>query len=84
MQIGRIANATRVVGRSQGYAGLPVRDETIHCSVGGEYTPCMVTSWLPTPKELEALSAGAPVHVRIQGTQHPPIMVEVGDVPGVE
>ena len=24
---------------------------------------------------------GAPVHVRILGTAHPPIMVEVGEVP---
>lgn len=81
MQIGRITGATRVLGKSQGYAGLPLRDELIHCSVGGEQTPCMVTAWLPTPKELEALNAGAPVQVRIIGTGHPPIMVEVGEVP---
>jgi len=41
----------------------------------------MVTAWLPTPKELEALNAGAPVHVRIIGIHHPPIMVEVGETP---
>jgi len=41
----------------------------------------MVTAWLPTPKELDALNKGAPVHVRIFGRAHPPIMVEVGDVP---
>jgi hypothetical protein len=81
MQIGRIKNATRLLGKSQGYLGLPVRDETINCKVGGEATPSMVTAWLPTPKELEALNAGAPVHVRILGTGHPPIMVEVGEIP---
>lgn len=88
MQIGRILGATRILGKAQGYMGLPVRDEaitvrdeTINCTVDGEGTPSMVTAWLPTPKELEALNAGASVHVRILGTVHPPIMVDVGEVP---
>jgi hypothetical protein len=81
MQIGRIKDATRVMGKAQGYMALPLRDERIDCKVNGPGTPAMVTAWLPTPKELAALSAGAPVHVRILGTCHPPMMVEVGDVP---
>ena len=82
MQIGMIEGATRILGKSQGYAGLPLRDEMTNCSVGGENTPAMITAWLPTSKELEALNAGAAVHVRLIGTGHPPIMVEVGPVPG--
>lgn len=81
MQIGMIKNATRVLGKSQGYLGLPVRDETVSCTVNGHGTPVMVTAWHPTPKELDALVAGAPVHVKILGTAHPPIMVEVGERP---
>ena len=81
MQIGHITGATRTIGKSQGYMGLPLRDEILNCKVNGEGTPAMVTAWHPTPKELEALNAGAPVHVRILGTAHPPIMVEVGDRP---
>jgi hypothetical protein len=81
MQIGRIKGTTRVIGKSQGYLGLPLRDEVINCAVNGEQTPAMVTAWFPTPKELAALNAGAPVHVRIIGTGHPPIMVEVGETP---
>lgn len=81
MQIGRITNATRVLGKVQGYAGLPVRDELINETVHGPETPCMTTAWHPTPKELEALNAGAPVHVRILGNRHPPIMVTVGEIP---
>ncbi len=57
---------------------LPVRYDLINTKVHGQETPCMTTAWLPTPKELEALNAGAAVHVRILGTVHPPIMVEVG------
>lgn len=81
MQIGRIHGATRVVGKSQGYFGLPIRDGVINDAVNGPNTPTMTTAWLPTPKELEALNAGAAVHVRILGTVHPPIMVEVGETP---
>jgi hypothetical protein len=76
MQIGRVENATRVLGKSQGYIGIPVRDEAV------DGVPCMVTSWHPTPRELAALNAGAPVHVKILGTDHPPILVEVGQIPG--
>lgn len=81
MQVGRVKDATRVIGRSQGYGGLPVRDEAMPCSVNGPERPTMTTAWFPTPKELSALTAGAPVHVRIIGTAHPPIMVEVGETP---
>jgi len=81
MQIGRIKGTTRVLGKSQGYLGLPLRDDTINCSVNGPNTPCMTTAWLPTPKEIEAIVAGAPIHVRLVGTAHPPIMVEVGEKP---
>jgi hypothetical protein len=81
MQLGRIKDATRTIGKSQGYMGLPLRDELINCKVSGQGTPAMVTAWFPTPKELEDMNAGAPVHVKILGTVHPPIMVEVGEVP---
>jgi hypothetical protein len=84
MQVGRIERATRVLGKSQGFFGLPVRDELINERVTGDGTPCMVTAWHPTSKELEALNAGAAVHVRLIGTQHPPIMVEVGLAPAEE
>ena len=84
MHIGRIEGATRVLGKSQGYLGLPILDEVVNCTVGGEGTPAMVTAWLPTPEELALLNAGASVHVRILGTGHPPIMVDVGPVPPIE
>lgn len=81
MIIGRIPGATRVLGKSQGYLGLPIRDEVIEEGVNGADTPCMVTAWEPTPDEIERLINGAAVHVRILGTSHPPIMVDVGDAP---
>jgi hypothetical protein len=74
----RIHGATRVIGKSQGYIGLAIRDERINCAVSGDGTPCMVTAWEPTPAELDALNKGAPVLLRILGTAHPPVMVEVG------
>lgn len=81
MQIGRIEGCTRVLGKSQGYLGLPLRDEIINCTVGGEGTHVMVTAWFPTPDEIARINAGAPVHLRIVGTGHPPVMLTVGDVP---
>lgn len=73
MQIAMIEGATRIIGKSQGYLGLPLRDEMINCLVGGEGTPAMVTAW--------QLNAGASVHLHILGTAHPPVMVEVGPTP---
>jgi hypothetical protein len=35
MQVGVIEGATRIVGKSQGYLGLPIRDERFNCSVNG-------------------------------------------------
>lgn len=81
MEIGVIEGATRIVGKSQGYRGLPIRDELLNCSVNGPDTPAMVSAWKPTPAELEALNAGASVHVRILGRVPPPMMVTVGPVP---
>lgn len=81
MLIGHIEGATRVLGKSQGYLGLPIKDEVIHCSVSGQGTPSMVTAWMPTPDELERLNAGSPVYLRILGTAHPPVMIEVGAPP---
>lgn len=81
MLIGTIEGVTRVIGKSEGYLGLPLRDEVMNCTVNGEGTPAMVTAWQPTPEELARLNAGASVHLRVLGTVHPPVMVGVGDPP---
>lgn len=77
----RIAGATRVLGKSQGYSGLAIRDQVTNCTVNGDGAPEMVTAWEPTPSEIEAIKAGALVYVHILGTSHPPIMVEVATPP---
>ena len=81
MQIGRISGCTRVLGKSQGYLGLPLRDVLINDSVTGPNTPAMETAWFPTPDELAALNNGAPVILRVVGTGHPPVMLTTGDSP---
>lgn len=81
MEIGRISGCTRVIGKSQGYLGLPLRDELVDDAVTGPGTPSMVTAWMPSPDELARLQAGAPIYLRIMGTQHPPVMVSIGEVP---
>jgi hypothetical protein len=77
MLIARIPHATRVLGKSQGYLGLPVRDELRNTTVDGPQTPCMVTAWEPTPDQIERINAGEKIHLVILGTVHPPVMLEV-------
>jgi hypothetical protein len=72
----RIGGVTRILGKSQGYLGLPVRDEELT-----DTGPCMTTAWIPTPDELARINAGANIHVKILGRSHPPILVEVGEAP---
>lgn len=81
MQIGIIQGHTRVLGKSQGYLGLPLRDIEVDCTVNGNGTPAMETAWLPTPDEITAIAAGAPIILRVLGTSHPPVMIYIGDVP---
>lgn len=81
MQIGRIEGATRVLGKSQGYLGLPLRDVLINDTVNGPETPAMETAWFPTPDEIAAINAGAPVILRVLGSVHPPVMIETGKIP---
>lgn len=81
MQIGRIQGCTRVIGKAQGYLGLPLRDIIINDSVTGPNTPAMETAWFPTPEELAALVAGAPIILRVVGSGHPPVMLFTGDIP---
>lgn len=79
MLIARIPGATRVIGKSQGYLGLPLRDEVRNTAIDGPDTPCMVTAWEPTPEELVRLNQGANVYLTVLGTMHPPVLVEVGE-----
>lgn len=81
MQVAMIEGATRIIGRDQGFKGLPLRDELINTSVTGDGTPCMVSEWTPTPAERARLVAGASVHLRIIGTVHPPVAIDVGMPP---
>ena len=72
-------NRTLVIGKSQGYLGLAV-----NFRVYDDGTPALITAWQPTPKELEALNAGASVEIELLTPQHPPIKVGVTDPPPVD
>jgi hypothetical protein len=88
MQIGMITGHTRVCGKSQGFLGLPLRDEVLQVEGMGTVHQ-MTTAWFPTPAEIAAIQAGAPIHVSIWGSPHPqlgvplpsPMKVEVGNPP---
>lgn len=83
MLINRIRGATRNLGKPADWddekgrcVSLPIRDEVL---AGG--IPAMLSSWQPTPDELARLAAGAPVWLRVIGTSHPPVMLEVAAPP---
>ncbi|MBX9760358.1 MAG: hypothetical protein K2Y29_16385 [Beijerinckiaceae bacterium] len=75
MMIKMIAGCTRILGKAQGYLGLPIRDETIDCLTNGPGTPAMITAWEPTPDEIEAIKRGGTIYLRILGRGHPPVMM---------
>ena len=74
MQIAMIEGCTRVCGKSQGFLGLPLRDELITDSVMGEVN-FMTSAWAPDAADLAKLAAGASIHVRIAGRVPAPMMV---------
>jgi hypothetical protein len=80
MIIGRVLGSTRTLGKAQGYIPLPIRDDFL-VDEHGNKTEVMVTAWEPTPEEIVRIAAGAPIHLIVCGTIHPPVRMEVGDVP---
>jgi hypothetical protein len=72
MLIARILGFTRELGKSQGFRGLPIRDEKLE-----DGSPVMVSAWEPTPQELAILNAGGKVMLSVIGTAHPPVLLHV-------
>jgi hypothetical protein len=71
----RHPKTTRVVGKAQGYLGLPLADQ-----VTEEGHPVMATLWEPTPAELEQLNAGGRVELLVAGRNHPPVLLRVKEL----
>lgn len=84
MEIIKIDGATRTLGESQGYIGLPLRDTLVNCTVGGEGTPAMQSAWRPSADEVAALLRGGVIVLTVLGTSHPPVMLEAADATAVD
>jgi hypothetical protein len=82
MQVGRVSGCTRVRGYSQGYTGLPVRDEVF--DLGDRCVRATRSAWFPSPDEIARLNAGAPVYLVLLTSRHPPVLIDVGEVPDGE
>ena len=76
MIIKPIEGAQHRLGKEQGYLTLPVRHEYLP-GLGDTLT----SSWQPTPKEIEAIMAGAPIYLTLLSITHPPCLLTVGPVP---
>lgn len=86
MRIGRIDNATRVLGAPLDWdvtkygpcGSLPIRDEkTAQGSL-------MWSAWFLAEDEIAALVAGAPLYLGVVGDIHPPVCMNVGPVPPLQ
>lgn len=71
MQILHIEGATRVLGESQGYRGLPIRDEQ------SEEGNVMISEWALTDEEIARLKSGGTLLLSVYGTGHPPVKLEI-------
>lgn len=78
MIVARIEGFTRVLGKSQGYIGLPIKD-TILGVDGGEF-PVMISAWEPTPEDLRALNEGGKIYLAVFGTSHPPVLMSTKEI----
>lgn len=77
----RIEGATRTIGESQGYIGLPLRDIVVNDSVTGPATPAMQSAWAATDAERAAIASGGALILTVMGKSHPPVMLEIGAAP---
>lgn len=77
MLIARIEGANRVCGKSQGFLGLPVRDEKVTLPDGTEAN-VMHMAFELTPGEFTAMMAGGKIIVSVIGDNPQPIMLGVG------
>lgn len=83
MLVGRIKDATRNLGKPEGWdderdgpcSSLPIRDGR------SQGVPHMESAWYPTIEEMQRMVMGAPVYLRVVGTNHPPVALWVGDTP---
>ena len=72
MLIARVMGFTRELGKSQGFRGLPIRDDRLE-----DGSPVMISAWEPTPNELAILNAGGRVVLSVIGSAHPPVALTV-------
>lgn len=80
---GRIKDGTRVLGASQGYISLPIRDELLELNFneGVKVCPAMTSAWIPNPAEMKRIAEGASILLTVMGIMHPPILLAVGEIP---
>lgn len=77
---GRIEGANVTLGAPEGYTGKcsPLHILAEDAPNGSLY---LSSVWFPTPEELAALAAGAPVRLTMHSSRHPPVKLGVGEVP---
>ena len=72
MMIQRITGCTRVLGQTQGYLGLPIKD-----AITESGHAIMLSAWEPTPDEIALINQGGKIILTVLGTAHAPVMLHV-------
>lgn len=76
MDIVKFEGHTRVLGESQGYRGLPIKDALFHDENGNAFNG-MISVWKPTEEELMILMHGGYIMLTVVGIHHPPVVIDV-------
>ena len=74
-----IAGATRVLG-GPGLEDLHVKDYAVKPHpLAVQSTPAMASAWEPDADELQRIKQGAPIILHVLGSEHPAVMLTVGE-----
>lgn len=84
MHVGRIRGSTRTLYAPENWdkekngpcVGLPILDIILDSGLKG-----MGSVWFPTPEEIKAIEAGAPIQLWVVGEYHPAVVLTIGEKP---
>lgn len=83
MYAARIDGATRCLAKPGDMSDDECHSLHVRDVLTPEGNPVMLSAWVPTPEELQALMAGGHVVLGVCGNAHPPVFLIVTPPPGM-
>ncbi len=78
---GVVAGATHRLAPPEDWDQTGSRGRCVALMIRRNESGAMTSAWLPTPEKLARIAAGAPVLLTVVGCGHPPVALEVGEIP---